>query len=222
MSLTDFALIDLLLGFGLNLLVALIIVRGIYSSAQQSKESTFTFVAFNTVIYFVMTFLANTELSVGVGFGLFAIFSLLRYRTSEVSTREMTYLFILIALPVMNSVLMSSGNWTALLVANGTVMLTLFVLERGWGFHYESSQQIRYDRIELIRPENHALLLADLRQRTGHTVKHVELGRINFVEDVVDLTIYFDIPISSKQPVEHEPSPAQEQLLPLEQSAQNR
>jgi hypothetical protein len=219
MSLTDFALVDLLLGFGLNLLVALIIVRGIYSSAQQGKESIFTFIAFNTVVYFVMTFLANTELSVGVGFGLFAIFSLLRYRTSEVSTREMTYLFILIALPVMNSVLMSSGNWNALLVANGAVILTLFVLERGWGFHYESSQQIRYDRVDLIRPEHHALLLDDLRQRTGLPIKRFELGRINFVEDTVELAVYFDLPKSAQQPVEQTGKPTQDKLLPLEHRA---
>lgn len=194
MLLNDFPLWDLLLGFGLNLLIALVIVRGIYAATQQSKESIFTLIAFNTVVYFVMTFLTDTQLSVGVGFGLFAIFSLLRYRTTTVSTREMTYLFILIALPVMNSVLMASSNWAALLVANGAIIVTLFVLERGWGFRYEESQSVKYDRIEMLKPENRARLLADLRQRTGLPVSRLALGRINLVDDTVELLVYFDLP----------------------------
>lgn len=194
MLLTEFPLWDLLLGFGLNLLIALVIVRGIYAATQQSKESIFTLIAFNTVVYFVMTFLTDTQLSVGVGFGLFAIFSLLRYRTTTVSTREMTYLFILIALPVMNSVLMASTNWAALLVANGAIVVTLFVLERGWGFRYEESQPVKYDRIEMLKPENRARLLDDLRQRTGLPVSRFTLGRINLVDDTVELTVYFDLP----------------------------
>ena len=109
--------------------------------------------AFNTVIYFVMSFLTSAELSLGVGFGLFAIFSVLRYRTSTMSTREMTYLFVVIALPVMNSLVMRENVWGVLLAVNAVVVAVLFVLEREWGFHYESSQLIRYDRIELITPE---------------------------------------------------------------------
>lgn len=216
---TNIVLTNLLLGFGLNLLIALVIVRGIYSPTRQDKETTFTFIAFNTVIYFVMTFLANTELSVGVGFGLFAIFSLLRYRTSEISTREMTYLFILIALPVMNSVLMTESYWAALIGANGAIMLTLFVLEHGWGFHYESSQVVRYDRIEMIRPENQELLLEDLRRRTGLPIKSWELGRINFVEDTVELTVYFELSKSLQPPHEQSSDPTQETLLSLERRA---
>ena len=85
-------------------------MRFIYYPLRHDKNDVFTFVAFNTVIFFVMTYLANAQLSVGVGFGLFAIFSVLRYRANAISTREMTYLFILIALPVMNSVLMEPAG----------------------------------------------------------------------------------------------------------------
>lgn len=219
---TDLSLFDLLLGFALNLAIALIIVRGVYSAVKQGKEgeqgkdSIFTFVAFNTVIYFVMTFLANTQLSVGVGFGLFAIFSLLRYRTSTVSTREMTYLFILIALPVMNSVLMIGSNWAALLIANATVILVLYVLEQGWGFRYENSQSIKYDRVDLIQPQHHAQLLEDLRRRTGLPVKRIEVGRINFVDDTVELTIFYDLAKTSAISDRQEPSPTSDKLLSLE------
>lgn len=186
--------IDLFGGFAINLAIAVLIVRGIYYPFKQDKNYVFTFVAFNTVIFFVMVFLASTELSVGVGFGLFAIFSVLRYRTSTMSTREMTYLFIVIALPVMNSILMRSGAWQQLLAVNAAIMAVLYVLEHEWGFHYESAKHIRYDRIELVTPENHMALLTDLRQRTGLPINRVEVGSINFLNDTAELTIYYDEP----------------------------
>lgn len=185
---------SLFLGFGVNLLVALVIVRFIYYPANPNKNYVFTYLAFDTIIFFVMSFLTSAELSLGVGFGLFAIFSVLRYRTSTMSTREMTYLFIVIALPVMNSVLMRSAEWGILLAVNAIVASVLFVLEHEWGFHYESSQSVRYDRIELIRPDQRGLLLEDLRQRTGLPIKRVEIGRLNFLNDTAELRVIYDEP----------------------------
>lgn len=181
-------------GFFLNLVIALIIVRAIYYPARQEKNYVFTFLAFNTIIYFVMSFLTGAELTIGVGFGLFAIFSVLRYRTTTMSTREMTYLFIMIALPVMNSVLMRQNNWSSLLGANAAMILVLFVLEQEWGFRYESTKLIKYERIEWIKPENHPLLLADLRERTGLPVKRFEIGEIDFLKEAAELVIYYDEP----------------------------
>lgn len=185
---------DLFAGFLMNLVIAVLIVRLIYYPAKQDKNYVFTFLAFNTIIYFVMSFLTNAELSIGVGFGLFAIFSVMRYRTSAMSTREMTYLFIMIALPVMNSVLMRSNSWPDLLAANAAVIAVLFVLEREWGFHYESAKLIRYERIDLIKPHQRSVLLQDLCERTGLPVKRVELGQIDFLDDSVELKIYYDEP----------------------------
>jgi hypothetical protein len=191
--------ISLFVGFAINLLVAVAIVRFIYYPANQNKNYVFTYLACNTIIYFVMSFLTSAELSLGVGFGLFAIFSVLRYRTSTMSTREMTYLFVVIALPVMNSVLIREGDWGPLVAVNVVVAAVLFALEREWGFHYESSQSIRYDRIELIKPEQHALLLEDLRQRTGLPVKRVEIGRLNFLNDTAEIRVFYDGTLSSRQ-----------------------
>lgn len=183
---------NLFAGFAVNLLVALLIVRFIYYPGNHNKNYVFTFLAFNTVIYFVMSFLTSVELSVGVGFGLFAIFSVLRYRTSTMSTREMTYLFVVIALPVMNSLLMRDSAWSMLLGVNMVVAAVLFVLEREWGFHYESIQAVRYERIDLIRPDQRDLLISDLRQRTGLPVKRVEIGRLNFLNDTAELRVFYD------------------------------
>ncbi len=183
-----------ILGAAFNLVVALLIVRFIYYPVTQDKKYVFTFLAFNTIIYFVLGFLTSVDLSVGVGFGLFAIFSVLRYRTDEMSIREMTYLFIIIALAVMNSVLMSDSDFMKLLVANGAIILLLYVLEKEWGFHFEASKKITYEKIEFITPANWDHLLADLRQRTGLPVKRVEVGRLDFVRDTAEIKIYYDEP----------------------------
>lgn len=183
--------LNVLIGFIVNLLVGVVIVRLIYYPANRNKNYVFTYLAFNTIIYFVMSFLTSAELSLGVGFGLFAIFSVLRYRTSTMSTREMTYLFIIIALPVMNSVLMRSNAWLMLAVVDVIVAAVLYILEREWGFHYESMQAIRYERIELIQPEHRELLLADLRQRTGLPITRVEVGRLNFLNDTAELRVFY-------------------------------
>ncbi len=186
---------NLLIGFVFNLIVAVFIVRFIYYPVKQSKNFVFTFIAFNSAIYFVMTILTSVELSVGVGFGLFGLFSLLRYRTDPMPTREMTYLFIIIALPVLNSILITNEVWLSLLLVNTAVSAILFVLERDWGFHYEMSQSLTYERIELIKPEHYDILLEDLCNRTGLAIKRCEVGRINFLHDTAEIKIYYDDPL---------------------------
>jgi hypothetical protein len=184
-------LTSLFLGFGINLLVAVGIVRFIYYPARHSKNFVFTFLAFNTVIYFVMSLLTSAALGVGVGFGLFAIFSVLRYRTATMSTREMTYLFILIALPVLNSIMMTAGAWAALVSVNGVIAAVLFALEREWGFAYEGSKLVKYERLDLLHPERRPELLADVQARTGLALTRVEVGKIDLVNDTAQLRVYF-------------------------------
>lgn len=179
-------------GAALNLLVAFLIVRFIYYPVTQDKKFVFTFLAFNTVIYFVMGLLTSAELSVGVGFGLFAIFSVLRYRTDEIPIREMTYLFIVIALPVMNSVMMSDEHILQLALANSLIVVLLFALEKEWWFHFAGSKSVTYDRVELIAPDNNERLLDDLRRRTGLPVDRVEIRKINFLNDTADMIIYYE------------------------------
>lgn len=186
--------INLLTGFAANLAIALLIVRFIYYPVRQNKNYVFTFLAFNSIIFFVMSLLTTVELSVGAGFGLFAIFSVLRYRTSPMPARDMTYLFVLIGLPVINSGLVANSAWSSLLIVNLAIVALLFVLEQGWGFHYEQSQRVTYERIDLIRPENHDLLLDDLRERTGLPIKRFEIGNINFLKDSAIIKVYYDDP----------------------------
>jgi hypothetical protein len=185
----DFA--QYMTGAALNLLIALLIVRFIYYPVTQDKRYVLTFVVFSTVTYFVLGLLTSVDLSIGVGFGLFAIFSILRYRTDEMPPREMTYLFVFIALPIMNSVLMTDGQVAKLLGSNAFVILVLFVLEKGWGFKFEESKRITYDRVELVTPERRDELLADLKLRTGLAVTSVEVRRLDLLRDVAELRINY-------------------------------
>jgi hypothetical protein len=186
----DFA--NFLLSFGFNLLVAVIVIRLIYYPSTHNKSYVFTFLAFNTIIYFVLSFLATIEIGLGVGFGLFAIFSILRYRTDPIPIREMTYLFVISALPVMNSAATNGEIWPQLIAANTAILAILLILEKEWGFHYEASKQIVYEKIELIRPEHLAELQADLEERTGLTIKRIVIGKMDFLRDVVNLKVYYD------------------------------
>lgn len=186
------SLIDLGISFALNLAVVIVIIRFIYYPQQRDKDYVFTFVAFSTIIFFVIGLMNNTELGIGVGFGLFAIFSILRYRTDTVPIREMTYLFVLIALAVVNSLLFQWQAYVQFALVNVAVIAILYVLERGWGFHYMTRKVITYERIDLIRPENEALLLADLQERTGLPIERVEIGKINFLRDSAEIVVYYD------------------------------
>ncbi len=180
-----------LLSFGFNFLVALVLVRFIYYPSTHDKRYVFTFLAFNTVIYFVLSFMTSVSIGVGVGFGLFAIFSILRYRTDPIPVREMTYLFIIVALPVMNSAAGTDSVWPQLIAANAAILLIMWVLEKEWGFHYEASKRVIYEKIELIQPERRAEMIADLEQRTGLKIKRVEIGKVDFLHDTADLRIHY-------------------------------
>ncbi len=172
-------IVNFTLGFLLNFVVALIIVRFIYYPRTKDKRFVFTFLAFNMIIYFVLSLMVSIQLGIGVGFGLFAIFSVLRYRTDPMPIREMTYLFIILALPVMNSTGMLESSWPQLMLANSMVILVLWLLENEWGFRYEVSKHITYEKIELVPPTRRAEMIADLEARTGLKVKKVNAGKID-------------------------------------------
>jgi len=178
-------------GAALNLVIALLIVRFVYYPVTQDKRYVLTFITFSTITYFVLGLLTSVDLSIGVGFGLFAIFSVLRYRTDEIPPREMTYLFVFIALAIMNSVMVGDNEITKLLVSNGFVVIVLFFLEQGWGFKFEESKRMTYDRIELVTPERRDELIADLKARTGLEITSVEVRRLDLLRDVAEIRITY-------------------------------
>jgi len=183
--------LQLLLGFLLNLAVALLIIRGVYYPIKRDKEYLLTFFMLNTSLYLVISLLGGIELSVGLGLGLFVIFRVLRYRTEPVPVREMTYLFVLMMLPVMNAVLFKQAAYVALLIADCMTVLVLYIVDRGWSSRSDSKKSITYEKIDLVKPENYDRLLVDLRERTGLSVTRCEIGRIDFVKDVAEIEVYY-------------------------------
>jgi hypothetical protein len=135
--------------------------------------------------------LENVQLQLGLALGLFAIFGILRYRTDAVPIKEMTYLFIVIGLSVINALTGNGLTIIELIFANTIVVLIIFALERIWFLKNESSKIIIYDKIDLIRPENQQLLLEDLKKRTGINIIRFETGRIDFVRNTVRIKIYY-------------------------------
>lgn len=201
-----------LIGMLINLAISLIIVRGIYYPHRRIHEYIFTFIAFSVVIYLVMGLFSSVELSIGVGFGLFALFSVLRYRTDTVPIREMTYLFVMVALPIMNSILFTSGQYGTLALSDLMIIVVLWVLEQKWGFQYELKKLIRYEKIDLIRADRRDDLIADLRDRTGLPITRVEILEIDFLRDSADIMVSYEEKVEIVPPLpplsSSSPSPA--------------
>ncbi len=179
-------------GFILNFLAAFLIVRFVYYPRGRCNNYVFTFLAFNTVIYFIMGLFTSIEISIGAGFGLFALFSILRYRTETVPIREMTYLFVMAALPILNSIFWESLQYDKMLIVDILVIAVMWFLDREWGFNREQFQMdVVYEKIDLIKKEKRDEMLADLSQRTGLTVTDVDVQSINFLRDVAEVRITY-------------------------------
>ncbi len=184
----------LLPGLALNLAVISIIVGLIYYPSRRSRPDwVFTYFIFNILIYFISMLLREVQLTLGLGFGLLAVFSTLRYRTEPVPIREMTYLFISISIPFVNSLFTTTSiTMVELILINGLLVVAIYVLDRGWGVRYEAERLVLYEKIDLLKPEKNAALLADLRQRTGLEITRYEIKQIDFLRDTAQILIYYD------------------------------
>ncbi len=183
--------VKMLARFAINLGVLTLLVRWAYYQRSRSKDYLFSFCMINVVVFFICFTLKKLELELGMALGLFAIFGVLRYRTAEMPVRELTYLFIVIGIAVVNSLSNVKVSWLELLLANAAMTGMPLLLESLPLLRQELSEEIIYDRIEMIRPENHEQLIADLQQRTGLTISRLEIGRIDFLTDSVRIVGYY-------------------------------
>lgn len=168
----------------------IVLVRFIYYPVYKKNDYFFTFFTFNVTI-FIITHLLNSEtgFSMGAAFGLFAIFSMLRYRTEDITARDMTYLFAVITLGLISSV--NQGNLLELLLINGIILGLAFLLDGGVLIKTERMQVVQYEKIEMIRPENRQELLSDLRERTGLNIKKISIDKIDFLRDTALIKVYY-------------------------------
>ena len=177
--------------FAFNLVSSLVVVRLIYHMASKRRDFVFTFMLVSTAVFLLCRLLAAVEIDLAFALGLFAIFGIIRYRTNTVPIREMTYLFIVITLAVINALAPLAATWIEVALANALIWVLSFVLERLWFVEHLATKMIIYDRIELLHAGRRQELIADLEQRTGVTIVHLEIGKVDLLRDTANLKIHF-------------------------------
>jgi putative effector of murein hydrolase LrgA (UPF0299 family) len=143
------------------------------------------------IVFFICFTLKKYELDIGMALGLFAIFGIIRYRTNPVPIKEMTYLFVIIGVSVINSLANQKMSYAEIVGANIIIVTTIYIIERVWFRENTLSKTIVYEKIENIKPEMHDLLVQDLEERTGLTITEVEIGKIDFLKDTTSITIKY-------------------------------
>ena len=173
----------------IDVLSMVVLVRFIYFRIYKKKDYLFTFFLFNIII-FIITYLMNkVDMSLGAAFGLFAVFSMLRYRTEGISTKDMTYLFIVIAIGLICAV--SKGTYFELGLICTILIAFTYALDGNWLVRNELVKTIQYENIELIKPENYNALIDDLKKRTGLNIHRASVNRIDFLKDIAVVKIYY-------------------------------
>ena len=184
-------LLNLIIRFGFNLSIAFIIIKLIYQrNPANNLDFVFTYFMFNSLIFFFAFLLGNITINIGFAFGLFAVFAILRYRTDPIPIKEMTYLFIVITIGVINALSGAEVSYGALLFTNIALVGLTYFLETYWQKNMLILRTVEYEIIENIKPENHEKLLLDLENRIGLPIKRFEIHRINFLRDTVRISIY--------------------------------
>jgi len=184
-------LLNLIIRFGFNLSVAFIIIKLIYQRDHNNNDFVFTYFMFNSLIFFFASILGSITINMGFAFGLFAVFAILRYRTDPIPIKEMTYLFIVITIGVINALSGDEVSFEALLFTNTALVGLTYFLEKYWQNNLLASMNIDYEKIENVKPENHEALLADLKERTGLNIQDFQLSRMNFLRDTARIKIYY-------------------------------
>lgn len=186
---------ELLLGFALNLLVVWIVVHFFYYPKSQRRDYYFTFILLGVSIFMLIYVLLgkSSDMGLGAALGLFAIFGIIRYRTESVPIREMTYLFFLVALSVLNAK-MGDLHIVGRIFVNLIFVLVVWGCEKFLSSHRESCKFVKYDNIDLIQPERYDELKADLERRLGVEVFRVEVGAVDFLKDMAMLRVFYNDP----------------------------
>ncbi len=186
--------LELITRFGINFVALFILVRLIYYPTHKNKDFLFTFFIFNFIIF---TLLSTTHIKQGVAFGLFAVFSIMRYRTVTIPIKEMGYFFICLALGMINSLSIiddhtNLSSWAIVLASNACILLLTVVLDRFISLTHENFKEITYERVDLITPSKRNELIEDLINRTGLPIHRVEIKNINFLRDTAKVHVFYN------------------------------
>ena len=189
-NVNDFA--ELVVRFLLNTGLVFLIVHYMYARNSRRKDFYFSYLAIGAVVFLLCFLLNSVKLELGFALGLFAIFAIIRYRTSPIPIKEMTYLFIVIGISVINALANKKVSYVELAFTNTVIVVGLWFLEKVLSLKQEQSLSIIYEKIENINILSEESMLEDLKKRTGINVKRYKILKIDFLRDVADITIYYD------------------------------
>ncbi len=177
--------------FLLNIAFLTIIIRWLYYSIAKRKDYLFTYYMIGIIVFFLCFTLKKYELDIGMALGLFAIFGIIRYRTDPIPIKEMTYLFVIIGVSVINSLANQKMSYAEIVGANVAVVIALYIMEKIWVVRSLTLKNIEYEKIENITPENYEILKKDLETRTGLAIEEIKVNNIDFVKDSAKITIKY-------------------------------
>ena len=183
--------IVLLIRMAVNLIALTILIRYLYYPKTKRKDYLFTYYLIGMITFFLCFGLKKLDIDTGMGLGLFAIFGIIRYRTDAIEIKEMTYLFLIIGVSVVNALASNQISISEMLIINTATILLTYGLENLWLVKHETRKTINYERIDLIVPEKHDEMLADLVARTGIQINRFEIGKIDFLNDTAQVRIFY-------------------------------
>ena len=178
----------------IDLIFTLIIIRFIFYPIYKERDYAFATILINLSVFIICFLLASIELQIGFAFGLFAVFSIIRYRTEQIPIREMTYIFVVIIIAVINAISSEKISYAETILADIIILLAIFFLEHNFLHGKEIVKLITYEKIELIKPDNYGMLIKDLKERTGLDIQKAEIYSINFLNDTAKLKIVYRYP----------------------------
>lgn len=182
----------LLFRFLFNAVFMWIIIHMFYYRNTRKINYYFTFSLISVSVFFLIYMLTGVKMKIGMALGLFAIFGIIRYRTEVISVREMTYLFVIITLSVINAMAIKL-SYSELFVANLLFVLAVWVFEGSRKLTQVACKYVLYDRIDLIKPSQYPQLLEEVKERTGLDIINIEVGAINYLQDTVMLKVFYEL-----------------------------
>lgn len=180
---------DLLLHFGFNLVFALAIIHLLYFRRSRRADYYFTFALISISIFLMLYLLGSVKIKIGFALGLFAIFGIIRYRTESMPVREMTYLFVIISMSVINALV---HDWVNLVAVDSLFFCSCLLGEQTRKLDHNACKYVKYDRIDLILPSKKQEMIADLEARLGVKIIRVDVGTVNFLKDMALLKVYYE------------------------------
>lgn len=178
--------------FLLNLGFSTLIIRFLYYRTTGNTEYLFTYYMVSIVLFFLCFTLTKFTLDLGMALGLFAIFGIIRYRTQTIEIKEMTYLFVVIGVSVMNALVNEQMSFAEILLVNTVIVLSIYIIEKTVLSKGRSAQRnVVYDKLENVKPENYDQLLIDLREKTGLKISRVSVQKVDLTNNVATLTLYY-------------------------------